>query len=57
MKALVELFLRVTTQSKEALEATAHGVVEGNGIESIKRSLPVEILVVVSGDVHRLAKT
>ena len=49
--------LRVTTQSKEALKVMVRGVVGGNGIGTVERSLPEEILVVVSGDVHRLAKT
>ena len=49
--------LKVTIQSKEPLEATVHGLVEGDGIETVEQSLPKEILVVVSGEVCRLAKT
>lgn len=48
---------KVTVQSKEPLEGTVHRVVEGNGIKTVEGSLSKEILVVVSGDVYRLAKT
>jgi len=49
--------LKVTIQSKEPLEGTVHGVVEGNGIETVEGSLSKEILVVIGGDIHRLTKT
>jgi len=48
--------LKVTIQSKEPLEATVHGVVESDGIETVVGSLSKEVLVVVCGNVHRLAK-
>jgi len=47
--------LKVTIQPEEPLGATVHGVVEGN--KTIVRSGSKEILVVVCGDVLRLAKT
>ena len=49
--------LKVTIQSEEPLEATVHGVMEGNGIETVMRSASKEILVVVCGDVDCFAKT
>jgi len=49
--------LKVAIQSQEPLEGTVHGVVEGNRIETVERSFSKEVLVVVGGDVDRLAKT
>ena len=44
-------------QTKEPLEGTIYGVVEGDGIETVVRGLSKEVLVVVFSDVRRLAKT
>ena len=49
--------LKVAIQSKEPLEATVHGVMEGDGIKTVVRSASKEILAVVCGDVLRLAET
>ena len=49
--------LKTTIQSKEPFEGMVHGVVERGGIETVVRSLSKEVLVVVCGDVHCLAKT
>ena len=48
--------LKVTVQSEESLEGTVDGIVESNRIKTVERSLSKEILVVVSGKVHRRAK-
>ena len=49
--------LEVTVQSKESLEDTVHGVVEGNGVETVDWSWLKEIPVIVGNKVHRLGKT
>jgi hypothetical protein len=48
---------RATVQSEEPLEDTVHGIVEGNGVETVDRSRSKEILVIVGGEVRRLGKT
>ena len=49
--------LKITVQSKEPLEGTVYGVVESDGIETVVRSHPKEILVIVRGDVRRFTRT
>jgi hypothetical protein len=47
--------LNVTIQSKEPLEGTIDGVMEGNRIYAIVTEIPKEILVVARSDVYRLS--